>query len=149
MTEITGIAEHEQSRLLQHKNSIDSFNAKIKQLEGEHETLSDIMQGLQKGSTYEGYTPEIVTERLEGIQTDIHFTKGQIEQEQTKLKEFVQQLTDENTNTDTVDEWIDLILETIDGVEKIIGFLPEDIRKPIQAVLDEFKRVLNYIKDLF
>jgi hypothetical protein len=120
MIQLTGINEGEQSRLLQHKNTIESLT----------ETLATIEQE---------DSPD---------EKQIHEYKSKIENEKETLRVFVQGLI-EDSEQSNIDEWIDYVLNAIAEVEKYITFLPDDIEKTVRALLNEFKKALKLIKEIF
>ncbi len=147
MIEIKGLEPHQQSRLIQHYNSIKSFEENLKQFEAEQTELQDLEQRIKNGETFEGYTAEIVTERLNGLTTQIHDKKAEIENEKQILRNFTQSLVDE-TALGTVDKWIDYVLDILTQVEKLITMLPKDLQATVRAVIGQIRKVLEFVKGL-
>lgn len=116
---ITGLNAGEQSRLIQHGNTIESLQ----------ETLDTILKednpSLEQVNEY----------------------KHQIEDEKEKLRIFVEQLKSDVGIADT-NEWVDTVLKYIAIVEENISFLPDDIEKVIRFILTQAKKVLVIIRDL-
>jgi hypothetical protein len=117
--EITVLKDHQQSRLIQHGNTI--------------ETLENTL----------------VTIRQEDSpnEAQINEYKHLIETEKDRLREFVETLKAETGEVNT-ETWVDEILGYIEQAEKWIDLLPNDIAKVVRLVLEQIKKVLLIIKTL-
>ncbi len=145
MIEIKGLEPNQQSRLLQHYASIKSFEENLTQFEAEHSELQDIENRIKAGETFEGYTAEIITGRLQGLTTQIHDKKAEIENEKQILREFTQSLAEEHG---TVDKWIDYVLDILKQVEGLVQMLPQDLQVIVKAVIGQIRKVLEFVKGL-
>lgn len=117
---ITGLKDHQQSRLLQHYATIKSLEETLVTIQ--NETSPNVNQVMD----YE----------------------AAIQSEKDILKGFMEQLVEESEQSN-LDEWIDAILSVIDDIQGAVKLLPEDLRKPILAVLEQVEKALKFIKGLF
>jgi len=119
MNVIPDLKDHEQSRLIQHGNTIETLQ----------ETLATIL--MEDNPSIE----------------QVNEYKHKIENEKEKLRIFVEKLKADVGIADT-NEWVDTVLKYIAIVEENISFLPEDIENVIRFILARAKNVLAIIRDL-
>lgn len=123
MINITGLKDHQQSRLLQHYATIKSWQEVLDQ-----ETLEFKSRG------------EVLPD------SRVHEIEHLIHNEEEQIREVVKQAKNDD---ETPDEFIDRVLVIIAEIKKHIYVLPDDIEKVVRAVLEQFEKLLKFAKEIF
>jgi len=123
MINITGLKDHQQSRLLQHYATIETWR----------ETLT------QERKEFGGRDEPFPESRENEI-------KHIIENEKEQIRAVVAQAKNDD---ETPDEFIDRVLTIIAEIKKHIYVLPDDIEKVVRAVLEQFEKLLKFAKEIF
>ena len=117
---ITGLKNGQQSLILQYQATIES--------------AQDTIETLEKDEN-----PDTAK---------IHEYKALISNTEEALRGVVKRLM-AKSDTDTVDKWIDGIMNVIKGIEGYIERLPDDIEFTVRAVINQVKKALELIKKVF
>ena len=124
------LKEHEESRLIRYKEAIDQYNNQLS------------IYGLDVGNLN-------ITEKtrceIEALITEV---QQNLQKETEKMKAFVNDLISKN-DISSFDKFADLVLSGLAEVEKILDKLPEDIRRPLEAVVEKLKGVIEFLKKIF
>lgn len=123
MINVTGLKDHQQSRLLQHYATIKSWQEVLDQ-----ETLEFKARG------------EVLPD------SRVHEIEHLIHNEEEQIREVVKQAKNDD---ETPDEFIDRVLTIIAEIKKHIYVLPDDIEKVVRAVLEQFEKLLKFAKEIF
>lgn len=124
------LKEHEQSRLLRHKDAIDQYRSQISSYKWELES------------------PSITDDTKSEIESNLIDVNSAMTSETLKLKIFTEDLMARNSIS-SFDKFADMILAGLAEVEKILDRLPEDIRRPFDAIIDKLKSVIEFLKSVF
>jgi len=123
MINITGLKDHQQSRLLQHQSTI--------------ETMEEVLA--QEAAEFEGRGEALPDSR-------VHEIKHIIENEKEGIRQVILQSKDDD---ETPDEFIDKVLNIIAEIKKHIYVLPDDIERTVRAILEQFEKLLKFAKEIF
>lgn len=123
MINITGLKDHQQSRLLQHYATIETWNETLAEETKEFEARGEVLPDSR-----------------------VHEIKHIIENEKEGIREVVKQSKNDD---ETPDEFIDRVLFIIAEIKKHIYVLPDDIEKVVRAVLEQFEKLLKFAKEIF
>jgi hypothetical protein len=124
------LKEHEESRLLRHKEAIDQYSEQISSYKWEMDN------------------PDITEETRNEIRACLVDVEQNLKAETIKMKAFTTDVMNRN-NISAFDKFADLVLKGLDEVEKIINRLPDDIRRPIAAILEKVRAAIEFLKVIF
>lgn len=123
MINITGLKDHQQSRLLQHYATIKTWQGVLDQERAEFEGRGEVLP----------------VRRVHEIE---HIIKNEEEQ-------ILQVIKQAKNDDEDPKEFIDRVLTIIAEIKKHIYVLPDDIEKVVRAVLEQFEKLLKFAKELF
>lgn len=123
MINITGLKDHQQSRLLQHYATIKTWQGVLDQERAEFEGRGEVLP-------------------LSRVHEIEHIIKNEEEQ-------ILQVIKQAKNDDEDPKEFIDRVLGIIAEIKKHIYVLPDDIEKVVRAVLEQFEKLLKFAKELF
>lgn len=123
MINITGLKDHEQSRLMTHYATIKAWEDT---LATEITTFANVGESIPESRVNE--ITHFIQNETEGIRQVIEASKN---------------------NDETPDEFIDRVLNIIQEIKKHIYVLPDDIEKTVRLILEQFEKILKFAKEIF
>lgn len=123
MINITGLKDHQRSRLLQHYATIKTWQGVLDQERAEFEGRGEVLPASR-----------------------VHEIEHIIKNEEEQILQVIKQAKNDDEDPK---EFIDRVLSIIAEIKKHIYVLPDDIEKVVRAVLEQFEKLLKFAKELF